>query len=152
MITSVFVEAVDALQQFVKLFRSTSSWQNTSLATTPKFARGAGHQIGVVTPGCGRRQLRTPPAELQRSSLDKVHCLGEDWCAGSQARCARRAHQPRSPQRDAPGVELDDELTMLIGLAPDGALLEVGVIDLDGDDPVVVHAMPLRQKFRRFLR
>lgn len=49
-------------------------------------------------------------------------------------------------------VELDEELTMLIGPAPDGALLEVGVLDLDGDDPVVIHAMPLRQKFRRFLR
>ena len=49
-------------------------------------------------------------------------------------------------------VEMDEELTMLIGPAPDGALLEVGVLNLDGDDPVVIHAMPLRQKFRRFLR
>jgi hypothetical protein len=30
--------------------------------------------------------------------------------------------------------------------------VEVGVLDLDGDDPVVIHAMPLRQKFYRFLR
>jgi hypothetical protein len=48
-------------------------------------------------------------------------------------------------------IRLDDDLTMLIGPTPDGALLEVGVLDLDGDDPVVIHAMPLRQKFRRFL-
>lgn len=48
-------------------------------------------------------------------------------------------------------VKLDEELTMLIGPAPDGALLEIGVLDLDGDDSVVIHAMPLRAKFRRFL-
>ena len=40
---------------------------------------------------------------------------------------------------------------MLIGPARDGALLEIGVLDLEGDDPVVIHAMPLRQKFYRFL-
>jgi hypothetical protein len=33
-------------------------------------------------------------------------------------------------------VEVDDDLTMLIGAATDGALLEVGVLDIDGDDPV----------------
>lgn len=48
-------------------------------------------------------------------------------------------------------VRLDDDLTMLIGPAPDGALLEVGVLDLDGDDPVAIHAMLLRVKFRRLL-
>ncbi|MGH3500979.1 MAG: hypothetical protein ACRDQA_08805 [Nocardioidaceae bacterium] len=48
-------------------------------------------------------------------------------------------------------VLMDDDLTMLIGPASDGALLEIGVLDIDGDDPVVIHAMPLRQKFYRFL-
>jgi len=48
-------------------------------------------------------------------------------------------------------VELDEELTMLIGPAADGALLEIGVLDFDGDDPVVIHAMRLRPKFYRFL-
>lgn len=48
-------------------------------------------------------------------------------------------------------VLLDEDLTMLIGPAQDGALLEVGVLDLEGDDPVVIHAMLLRPKFRRFL-
>ena len=48
-------------------------------------------------------------------------------------------------------VEMDDDLTMLIGPASDGALLEIGVLDIDGDDPVVIHAMPLRHKFYRFL-
>ena len=48
-------------------------------------------------------------------------------------------------------VAIDQDLTMLIGPAADGALLEVGVLDIDGDDPVVIHAMPLRPKFYRFL-
>lgn len=46
---------------------------------------------------------------------------------------------------------MGDDLTMLIGPAADGALLEIGVLDIDGDDPVVIHAMPLRRKFYRFL-
>ncbi len=48
-------------------------------------------------------------------------------------------------------VVLNEDLTMLIGPASDGALLEIGVLDIDGDDLVVIHAMPLRQKFYRFL-
>jgi hypothetical protein len=44
----------------------------------------------------------------------------------------------------------DDDLTLLIGPAQDGKL-EVGVLDPDGDDPVIIHAMPLRRKFCRFL-
>lgn len=48
-------------------------------------------------------------------------------------------------------ILLDDDLTMLIGPAPDGALLEIGVLDIEGDDPVVIHAQPLRPKFHRFL-
>ena len=47
-------------------------------------------------------------------------------------------------------VAMDEDLTMLIGPAADGALLEIGVLDLDGEDPVVIHAMPLRPKFYRF--
>jgi len=42
---------------------------------------------------------------------------------------------------------MDDELTMLIGPAHDGSLLEVGVLDIDGDDPVAIHAMSLRPRF-----
>jgi hypothetical protein len=48
-------------------------------------------------------------------------------------------------------VTMDDTLTMLLGPATDGSMLEVGVLDIDGDDPVVIHAMPLRHKFYRFL-
>lgn len=39
-------------------------------------------------------------------------------------------------------VQIDDDLTMLIGPASDGALLEVGVLDIDGDDPVVSTRCP----------
>jgi hypothetical protein len=48
-------------------------------------------------------------------------------------------------------VVLKENLTMLIGPASDGARLEIGVLDIDGDDPGVIHAKPLRQKFYRFL-
>jgi len=48
-------------------------------------------------------------------------------------------------------VALDDDLTMLIGAGLDGRLLEIGVLGLDGEDPVAIHAMPLRPKFTRFL-
>jgi hypothetical protein len=58
------------------------------------------------------------------------------------------AHAVRNALR---WVEMDDDLTMLIGPASDGALLEIGILDIDGDDPVVIHAMPLRRKFYRFL-
>lgn len=46
---------------------------------------------------------------------------------------------------------MDEKLSMLIGPASDGALLEIGVLDIEGDDPVVIHAMPLRPRFYRFL-
>jgi hypothetical protein len=32
-----------------------------------------------------------------------------------------------------------------------GPAHEHGVVGIDGDDPVVIHAMPLRPKFYRFL-
>ena len=48
-------------------------------------------------------------------------------------------------------IAMDEDLTMLIGPASSGAMLEIGVLDFDGDEPVVVHAMPLRPKFHSFL-
>ncbi len=49
-------------------------------------------------------------------------------------------------------IDLDEDLTMLIGPAADGRLLEIGVLDLEGEDPVVIHAMELSRKFYLFLR
>jgi hypothetical protein len=48
-------------------------------------------------------------------------------------------------------VVMDDNLTMIIGPVGSGAMLEVGVLDMEGDDPVVIHAMPLRPKFHQLL-
>lgn len=48
-------------------------------------------------------------------------------------------------------IDLDEDLTMLIGPAADGNLLEIGVLDLDGEDAVVIHAMALSAKLQRFL-
>ena len=48
-------------------------------------------------------------------------------------------------------VEVDDDLVMMIGPSESGTLLEVGVLGYGGDDPVILHAMRLRQTFFRFL-
>lgn len=37
-----------------------------------------------------------------------------------------------------------NDFTMVIGPARNGQLLEVGLLDASGDDPVVIHAMPAR--------
>jgi hypothetical protein len=42
---------------------------------------------------------------------------------------------------------LDDDFTMRVGPARNGDLLEVGVLGIDTDDPVVVHAMPARPQY-----
>ena len=44
-------------------------------------------------------------------------------------------------------IDMDDDLTMLIGPARDGTPLEIGVLDPNGEDPVIIHAMRLRPKF-----
>ena len=49
-------------------------------------------------------------------------------------------------------IDLDEDLTMLIGPAADGTLLEIGVLGLEGEDPVVIHAMELSRRFYPFLR
>lgn len=48
-------------------------------------------------------------------------------------------------------IDMEQDLTMLIGPASDGRLLELGVLDIVGDDPVVIHAMALRPRFYPFL-
>lgn len=48
-------------------------------------------------------------------------------------------HAVRNAMRRIP---LDDDLTMLVGPATDGSLLEIGI---------VIHAQSLRPKFDRFL-
>jgi hypothetical protein len=48
-------------------------------------------------------------------------------------------------------LDLDEGFTMLIGPDTTGQLLEVGVLDIEGDDPVAIHSMPARPKFLRAL-
>jgi hypothetical protein len=42
---------------------------------------------------------------------------------------------------------LDDDFTMRVGPAHDGDLLEIGVLGINTDDPVIVHAMPARPQY-----
>jgi hypothetical protein len=49
--------------------------------------------------------------------------------------------------RNAIRQHIDDEFAILVGPATDGALLEIGVLGLEGEDPVVIHAMTARPKF-----
>jgi hypothetical protein len=49
-------------------------------------------------------------------------------------------------------IELDDERTLLIGPDPAGRLLELIAVRINPDDePTVIHAMPLRPTFFRYL-
>lgn len=57
-------------------------------------------------------------------------------------------HVVRNPLRVIPGEGRD----LTIGADRSGGLLEVVVLDDDPDgEPVVIHAMPLRPKFHRYL-
>ena len=43
--------------------------------------------------------------------------------------------------------QLDDDFTMRVGPAHDSALLEVGILGIDTDDPEIVHAMHARPQY-----
>jgi hypothetical protein len=45
--------------------------------------------------------------------------------------------------------EPEDGLTMLVGAAPDGTPIEVGIVESDDGEQVVVHAMEAREKYLR---
>jgi hypothetical protein len=53
---------------------------------------------------------------------------------------------------DDSGQVILDRIQVHGGPARDGAPLELGVLGLDSDDPVIIHALPLWAKFYRFLR
>lgn len=57
-------------------------------------------------------------------------------------------HAVRVPLRV---IDLDEETTLYIGAGLNGALLEVVVADLETEDPRIIHAMALREKFHRYL-
>jgi hypothetical protein len=69
---------------------------------------------------------------------------------------ARKHGVPDSDIRHALGNAIkripgNEDVAMFIGPARNGTPLEIGVLGSSGDDPVVIHAMPLRAKFYRFL-
>lgn len=43
--------------------------------------------------------------------------------------------------------QLDDDFMMRVGPARDGHLLEIGVLGIDTDHPVIVHAMGARPQY-----
>ena len=48
--------------------------------------------------------------------------------------------------------ELDDDLRLYLGPRRSGSLLEVIVVVRQGDEPeLAIHAMPMREKYRRLL-
>ncbi len=58
-------------------------------------------------------------------------------------------HAIRHPVRVVPG----DGRDLVIGADRSGRLLEVVILDDDPDqEPIVIHAMPLRPTFHRYLR
>jgi hypothetical protein len=48
-------------------------------------------------------------------------------------------------------IDLDEETTLYIGAGLNGALREVVVADLETEDPRIIHARALREKFHRYL-
>lgn len=48
------------------------------------------------------------------------------------------------------GIDHEDGLVMVVGPTRSGMLIEVGVVDDGGADPVAIHAMPLRRTHDRF--
>lgn len=45
----------------------------------------------------------------------------------------------------------DDDVTMFVGISRNADLLEIGILDMDSDEPIVIHAMRLRKSFYKFL-
>ncbi|QJU54206.1 hypothetical protein SCB71_13685 [Herbiconiux sp. KACC 21604] len=48
-------------------------------------------------------------------------------------------------------VALERDVLLVIGAGNAAELLEIVVADVEGDDPRVIHAMPWRPKFHRYL-
>ncbi|HVL83034.1 MAG TPA: hypothetical protein VM367_01885 [Pseudonocardia sp.] len=57
-------------------------------------------------------------------------------------------HAIRLPMRR---ITQGTDRMLIIAADRSGQLLEIVVIDPDGDHPAVIHAMPLRPKFHRYL-
>lgn len=89
----------------------------------PVHETGTNEQTTIVDTVCAERQ----GAEVRIGTPARKHGMGD----------ADIWHAVRTAIRK---IDMDDDLTMLIGPARDGAPLEIGVLDLNGEDPVVIHA------------
>ena len=49
------------------------------------------------------------------------------------------------------GFYRGDDVTILVGTAQNGSFLEIGVADFNSTDERIIHAMPLRAGFYRYL-
>jgi len=78
---------------------------------------------------------------------DKVSCQRADRGAGPEARNRRDEDSLHAVRNAIAQWRLDEDFTMRVGPARDGDLLEVGVLGIDSDDPVIVHAMPCRPHY-----
>jgi hypothetical protein len=95
----------------------------------------------TMTPGRMGRKVTCGP------SGGKVTWLRVPDIAPSARKHGIADDDMRHALRNPLGVaDLDDGLTMFIGPARDGTLVEVGVADT-GSGPVIVHAMRARPKF-----
>ena len=92
----------------------------------------------------------TRQVSLSESVFSKV-----TWTPCGGADCRRQCTQARSRTRGDPlhafrspirAYDVDDGFTMFIGPAPNADLLELGVVS-GAEGPVIVHAMPARQRF-----
>lgn len=48
-------------------------------------------------------------------------------------------------------VKADERFRLTIGAAHDGSPIEIGVLNPETDDPVIIHAMPLRDRWQWML-
>lgn len=76
--------------------------------------------------------MRILPSALKRPGIDETHIT----------HVLRHAIS---------ALDEDETFTMLLGPDQSGRLLEVGVVDIDGEDPRVIHAMPIRAKYQRHI-
>jgi hypothetical protein len=105
--------------------------------------------LALLRPACGRLDLLDQTATTR--FLDKPILTGYLVVVriGQTARKHGIAdedmlHAVRNPIMQ---WRLDDEFTMRVGPARDGDLLEIGVLGIDTDDPVIVHAMRARPQY-----
>ena len=122
-----------------KRFRCQDSPYRAASAASPEVSLSAG--MG--------NYRQTTSVDMGMYGRTRCHCEGRRASRKHGVSDADIWHAVRTAIRK---IDLDDDLTMLIGPAQDGTPLEIGILDLNGEDPVVIHAMRLRPKFYPLIR